>query len=45
MKDQYREAVGQKVKLLTLKVVWLEASKSTTQSMTAGGTIVMVWKE
>jgi hypothetical protein len=33
------------VKLLTLKVVWLEASKSVTQSVTTGGTIVMVWKE
>ena len=33
------------VKLPTLKVVWLEAPKSATQSVTAGGTIVMVWKE
>jgi hypothetical protein len=33
------------VKLLALEVVWLEASKSTTQSMIAGGTVVMVWKE
>jgi hypothetical protein len=33
------------VKLLTLKVVWLEAPESVTQLVTAGGTIVMVWKE
>jgi hypothetical protein len=33
------------VKLLALEVAWLEALKSMTQSMTAGGTIVMVWKE
>jgi hypothetical protein len=32
------------VKLLTLEVVWLEASKSATQSETAGGTIIVVWK-
>jgi hypothetical protein len=33
------------VKLPILKVVWLEAPKSVTQSVTVGGTIVMVWKE
>jgi hypothetical protein len=33
------------VKLLALEVVWLEASESVTQSLTAGGTIIMVWKE
>jgi hypothetical protein len=33
------------VKLLTLKVVWLEAPESMTQSVTTGGTITMVWKE
>jgi peptide subunit release factor 1 (eRF1) len=26
-------------------VVWLEALESMTQSVTAGGTILMVWKE
>jgi hypothetical protein len=33
------------VKLPALKMVWLEAPKSVTQSVTAGGTIAMVWKE
>jgi hypothetical protein len=33
------------VKLPALKVVWLEVPESMTQSVTAGGTIVMVWKE
>jgi hypothetical protein len=33
------------VKLPSLKVIWLEASESATQSMTAGGTIAIVWKE
>jgi hypothetical protein len=33
------------VKLAALKVVWLEVPESTTQSVTTGGTIVMVWKE
>jgi hypothetical protein len=33
------------VKLPALKVVWLEALESVTQSVTMGGTIVMVWKE
>jgi hypothetical protein len=33
------------VKLPTLKVVWLEALESMTQSVTTGGTITMVWKE
>ena len=34
-----------KVKLPPLKVVWLEAPESATQSVTVGGTIFMVWKE
>jgi hypothetical protein len=34
-----------KVKLLALEVVWLQALKSVTQSVTAGGTIFMVLKE
>jgi hypothetical protein len=33
------------VKLSALKVVWLEAQESMTQSVTVGGTITMVWKE
>jgi hypothetical protein len=33
------------VKLLILEEVWLEAPESMTQSVTAGGTIVVVWKE
>jgi hypothetical protein len=33
------------VKLPTLEVVWFEAPKSTIQLVTAGGTIVLVWKE
>jgi hypothetical protein len=33
------------VKLPALKMVWLEAPESVTQSVTAGGTITMVWKE
>jgi hypothetical protein len=33
------------VKVLAVEVVWLEAPESVTQSVTAGGTIVMVWKE
>jgi hypothetical protein len=33
------------VKLPALKVVWLEALESVTQSVTMGGTIIMVWKE
>jgi hypothetical protein len=33
------------VKLLILEGVWLEAPESMTQSVTAGGTIVVVWKE
>jgi hypothetical protein len=33
------------VKLPALKVVWLEAPESVTQSMITGGTIVMVWEE
>jgi hypothetical protein len=33
------------VKLPTLEVVWLEVSESATQSLTVGGTIIMVWKE
>jgi hypothetical protein len=33
------------VMLPALEVVWLEAPKSVTQSVTAGGTIFMMWKE
>jgi hypothetical protein len=33
------------VKLPAVKVVWLDALKSVTQSMTAGGTITVVWKQ
>jgi hypothetical protein len=33
------------VKLPTLEVVWLDAPEYATQSVTVGGTIVMVWKE
>jgi hypothetical protein len=33
------------VTLSTLEVVWLEAPKSTSRSETAGGTIIVVWKE
>jgi hypothetical protein len=33
------------VKLLILEGVWLEAPESMTQSVTVGGTIVVVWKE
>jgi hypothetical protein len=33
------------IKLLSLGVVWLEALEFVTQSMTAGVTIIVVWKE
>jgi hypothetical protein len=33
------------VKLPALEVVLLEAPKSATQSVTAGGTIIVLWKE
>jgi hypothetical protein len=33
------------VNLPTLEVVRMEEPESATQSVTAGGTIVMVWKE
>jgi hypothetical protein len=33
------------VKLPALEVVWLETSEYATQSVTVGGTIIMVWKE
>jgi hypothetical protein len=40
------EVGGQiEVKLPTFKVVWLEASESATQSMTAGGVKAIVLKE
>jgi hypothetical protein len=40
-----RRSSWAEVKLLVLEVLWLEALKFVTQSVTAGGTIVMVWKE
>jgi hypothetical protein len=33
------------IKLPALEVLWLEAPESATQSVTAGGTVVVVWKE
>jgi hypothetical protein len=33
------------VKLPALEVVWYEVPESATQSVTTGGTIIMVWKE
>jgi hypothetical protein len=44
-----KESMGRgsqtEVKLPILEVVWLKASESVTQSVTVGGTIIMVWKQ